>query len=177
MRAPTGGTWRCSRPGAWPGRSWRFAAFAGIHGQNRRRRGRNAGQPSCIYTSPRKVSKCGDRVCGGFAAADGAFHVAVPLRGALGAGPVDASDRRAPRLAVGRPDSGREVRAVTAAGELLGHPVPLEILLRAGGRLAEVADEAAQHGVPPLGRAAAGPDARLLALQEAHQDAGPAGWW
>src|SRR5580700_107679 len=162
MRAPTGGTWRCSRPGAWPGRSWRFAAFAGIHGQNRRRRGRNAGQPSCIYTSPRKVSKCGDRVRGGFAAADGAFHVAVPPRGALGAGPVDAPDRRAPRLAVGGPDAGREVRPVTAAGVLLGHPVPLEVLHGTCRRRAEVADEAADHGLPPVRRATARPAARLV---------------
>src|SRR5215831_18959586 len=36
MRAPAGGTWRCSRPGARPARSWRFAAFAGIHGPNER---------------------------------------------------------------------------------------------------------------------------------------------
>src|SRR5580700_1480275 len=121
------------------------------------------------------MSKCADRVCGGFTAADGAFHVAVPLRGALGAGPVDAPDRSAPRLAVGRPDSGREVRAVTAAGELLGHPVPLDVLPGACRRLAEVADEAAEDGLPPLRRAPARPDARLFALQEAHQDAGRAG--
>jgi hypothetical protein len=71
---------------------------------------------------PRQMSQCAGRVSSGFTAADGAFHVAIPLRGALGAGPVDAPDRRAPRLAVGRPDSRSEVRAVAAAGELLGRP-------------------------------------------------------
>src|SRR5271170_4546107 len=103
------------------------------------------------------MSKRADRVRSGFAAADGAFHVAIPLRRVLGAGPVDAPDRRAPRLAVGRPDSGREVRAVTAAGELLGHPVPLEVLRGARRLLTEVADEAAEHGFASLGRAEARP--------------------
>src|SRR5215472_9731247 len=116
-----------------------------------------------------------DRLCGGFAAADGALHVAVPLGGALGTGPVQAPDRRAPGLAVGRPDARREVRAVAAAGELLGHPVLLDVLLGTGRRPAEVADEAAEHGLPPLGRAAAGPDARLFALQETQQDTRRAG--
>src|SRR5712691_10979391 len=60
-----------------------------------------------------QVSEGGDRICGGFTAADGAFHVAVPLWRAFGAGPVDAPDRCAPRLAVGRPDSRCEVRAVS----------------------------------------------------------------
>jgi hypothetical protein len=35
------------------------------------------------------VSKCGDRVRGGFAAADGAFHVAVPPRGTYEIMPAD----------------------------------------------------------------------------------------
>lgn len=39
--------------------------------------------PQKVGYSPRKASKCGDRVCCGFAAADGAFHVAVPPRGVL----------------------------------------------------------------------------------------------
>src|SRR5580658_2219257 len=121
------------------------------------------------------MSKCADRVRGGFAAADGTFHVAIPLRGVLGAGPVDAPDRRAPRLAVGRPDSGAEVRAVTSAGELLGHPVPLEILRGARRLLTEVADETADHGRLPLGWAATRPAARRFALQETHQHAGRTG--
>ena len=66
------------------------------------------------------------------------------------------------------------MRAVTAAGELLGHPVPLDVLLRAGRGLAEVADEAANHGRLPLSLVAARPDARLLTLKEARQHAGRA---
>src|ERR1700683_1759976 len=120
-------------------------------------------------------SERGDRLRGGFAAADGASDVAVPLGGALGAGPVDAPARCAPRLAVGRPDSGCEVRAVAAAGELLGHPAPLEVLLGLARGVAEVPGEAADHGLAPFGLAAARPHARLLAFDEAHQDAGLAG--
>src|SRR5215510_593440 len=117
----------------------------------------------------------GDRLRGGFAAADGALHVAVPPGGTLGTGPVDASGRCAPPLAVGRPDSRCEVRAVAAAGELLGHPVPLDVLLGPAGRAAEVADETADHRLPPFGLAAARPRPRLLALKEAHQHPGPTG--
>ena len=124
----------------------------------------------------RGLSERSDGLRGGFAAADGALHVAVPLGGTLSAGPVDASGGCAPRLAVGRPDSRCEVRAVAAAGELLGHPVPLDVLLGARRRLSEVPDEAADHGIAPLGLAAARLDARFLALKEAHQDAGRAGW-
>src|SRR5215470_1387357 len=120
----------------------------------------------------RGLLESGECVRGGFAAADGALHVAVPPGGTLGTGPVDASGWFAPRLAVGRPDSRCEVRAVAAAGELLDHPVPLDVLLGPAGRIAEVADEAADHGIAPLGLAAVRPDARFLALKEAHQDAG-----
>src|SRR6516225_5092854 len=133
-------------------------------------------QYSIYCTTVRERSERGDRLRGRLAAADGALHIAIPLRGALGAGPVDAPGRRAPRLAVGGPDARCEVRAVAAAGELLGHPVPLDVLPGAGRRLAEVADEGADHGVAPFGLAAAGPAARLPALDEAHQDAGPARW-
>jgi hypothetical protein len=35
MEALTGGTWPCSQPGAWPARSWRSAASAGIHDPNK----------------------------------------------------------------------------------------------------------------------------------------------
>jgi hypothetical protein len=48
------------------------------------------------------LSERGDRLRGGLATADGAFHVAVPFGGVLCAGPVDAPDRFAPRLAVNR---------------------------------------------------------------------------
>src|SRR6202035_4372950 len=98
----------------------------------------------------------------------------VPPGGILSARPVDASGRCAPRLAVGRPDSRCEVRAVAAASELLGHPVPLSVLLGPACSIAEVSGEAADHGLSPLGHATARPRARLLALKEAHQDAGPA---
>src|SRR5580704_5657308 len=121
------------------------------------------------------MSQGGDRVCGGFTTTDGAFHVAVPLWRTLGAGPVDTPDRCAPRLAVGRPDSRCEVRAVAAAGEFLGHPVTLDVLFRTCRGLAEIADEAADYCLLPLGMAAARPYARLFALQETHQDAGRAG--
>src|SRR5215813_13779979 len=109
------------------------------------------------------------------AAADGALHVAVPPGGALRTGPVDAPDRCSPCLAVGRPDARCEVRAVAAAGELLGHPVPLDVVLGPAGRAAEVADETADHRLPPFGLAAARPRPRLLALKEAHQHPGPTG--
>src|SRR5262249_59419658 len=105
----------------------------------------------------------------------GAPRREVPRGGPLGTGPLDARGRCAPPLAVGRPASRCEVRAVAAAGELLGHPVPLDVLLGPAGRIAEVADEAADHRLPPFGLAAARPRARLLALNEAHQHAGPTG--
>src|SRR5690349_4923326 len=61
---------------------------------------------------------------------DGAVHVAVPVRGRLGAGPVDASDRLAQRGAEIDQRAGADDGHRTAAVPLFGRPVELHDLDR-----------------------------------------------
>ena len=102
----------------------------------------------------------GHRVRDRLAGAHRALHVAVPDGRGLGAGPVDPADGLAQGMAVRRPHARREVGAVAAAGELLGHPVALEVLDRCQRTRAEVAGEALEHralaGRPARGGRSAG---------------------
>src|SRR5512132_3441522 len=110
-----------------------------------------------------------DLVGGALAGLDGAFHVGGPGGGGLGPGPVEAAYGLPQGLAEGGPDPGREVAGVAAAAVLLVGPGPLQQLPGPAGPLAEVVGQAGQDGGPPVGRVAAGPDAGLLALDEADQ--------
>src|SRR5438094_4107243 len=102
----------------------------------------------------------------------GAVHVAPPLGGGLGAGPVDRADRLAQRVAVAGPHAGREVGPVAAARPLLLRPVELDVVARLGRTRAEEAHERVDHRPPAFRRGHAREAPGLVTFEEAEQHSG-----
>src|SRR5437867_3382674 len=98
-----------------------------------------------------------------------AVHVAAPLGGGLGTGPVNRADRLAQRVAVARPHAGCEVGAVAAARPLLLRPVELDVVAGVGRAWAEEAHERVDHRLPAFGERHARQAPGLVALEEAEQ--------
>src|SRR5581483_5932704 len=107
---------------------------------------------------------------GPLAGADGAVHVAVPVRGRLGAGPVDAAHRLAKPRAVGGVEPGRRDADRAAAGPELGRPRGLEVLVRRARPRAEPPRELVQDRAAALGAREPREGARGVAADEAEDD-------
>jgi hypothetical protein len=82
---------------------------------------------------------------------------------------VETADGLTEGIAERGPDSWWEVAGVAAPAVLLVGPGVLQQLPGLTGPFAEEVDQAGEDAGPPVGPAAAGPDAGLLALDEADQ--------